>query len=305
MILDIMKKGDTVMKRWLYIVTLFTHTYAFAHIGNKVPNHVEDDSSSSSLEYSSYSISSSPISEYTASSETEETLVKISKTDSLASSPFGKDSLTNIPVTASRNRPGHHEQKNPSSVKKTKAKKTNNRGKRGKQGKIGKRGRRGKKGEPGEKGEKGEKGDPCVCNGASGFISALSVGFSGGATITIAKGENIRGFNVVNNSGISYNPVTGIFVSDAGPGFYEIHYGASWNSATGGQTALVLRVDGQEVNPYIDPKSQTDWARESIIVSSTSQNPTFALGNALGSSSPMILTSKGSYSSAFITIRKL
>lgn len=170
--------------------------------------------------------------------------------------------------------------------------------KRGKRGRPGKDGPRGKKGKKGSKGAKGDKGDPGT-NGITGFISAISVGANSAAPIAV--GSTVKSFTVTNNSSITYDPATGIFTSTAGPGHYEIHYGASWN----GQSAIALRVDGNEVNPYIDLNTPASWARESIIIYTKEQTPTFALANAKLSATPMMLTHPGTYSSAFITIKKI
>lgn len=185
--------------------------------------------------------------------------------------------------------------KQPRRSKKTKAKGKLQRGKRGRPGKNGMRGKKGKKG---SKGEKGDKGDPGT-NGITGFISAVSVGAN--SANTIAVGNTIKSFTVTNNSSITYDPSTGIFTSTAGPGHYEIHYGAAWN----GQCAVCLRVDGNEVHPFVDLNTPASWARESTIIFSKESTPTFALGNAKSSATPMTLTNQGSYSSAFITIKKI
>ncbi len=327
------------MNRWLNTLTaLFSSIMILsnslsAHIGNKGPNEkpvevAHKKSRSHSRAFSSYSISSQSGSSFTSSdlssssepiSSTSAPSAKISSrkpsrnlTSSGSTTSLSAQSETVKDKTSSQkkkpiqapvaNYPMPKSKKNSQKAKKAKGDKKKNRGKRGKAGKPGKRGRRGKMGPPGPRGEKGEKGDPGQGNGAQGFISALTVGFGGGANNTIVMGENIRGFQIVNNNNIAYNPVSGIFTSNAGPGYYEIHYGASWNAA---QAALVLRVDGVEVNPYFDPSSQNYWARESIIVSSTSQTPTFSLGNAKQANAPMALASKGAYASAFITIKKL
>lgn len=169
---------------------------------------------------------------------------------------------------------------------------------RGKRGRPGKNGTRGKKGKKGSKGEKGDKGDPGT-NGIAGFISAISAGANSANTIGV--GSTIKSFTVTTNNSITYDPATGVFTSTAGPGHYEIHYGAAWN----GQCAVSLRVDGNEVNPFIDLTKQAAWARESIIVYSKESTPTFALSNAKSSATPMTLTNQGSYSSAFITVKKI
>ena len=161
--------------------------------------------------------------------------------------------------------------------------------KRGRPGKDGKPGRRGKKG------SKGQKGDPGQ-NSITGFISAIVT-----ESHAPTPGDTIKAFIVEHNQSISYDQNTGIFTSNAGPGFYEVHYGANWNNTA----HVTLKVDGNEVHPYFDANSPTNWARESIIIHSNCQNPTFALANAQNSREALHVSQKGSYAAAYITIKKI
>ena len=185
-------------------------------------------------------------------------------------------------------------------TKKARGKAKLQRGRRGRAGKEGKRGKKGKKGSKGSKGDKGDPGAACTCNNTTAFMSAVCVGTTS-AAFTVGVGETVKTFQVINNSDISYNPTTGLFTSTAGPGYYEIHFGASWN----GQCAVVLKVDGSDINPFIDLSTPATWARESIIIHTNELSPTFALSNAKSSATSMVLAGKGSYSSAFITIKKI
>ncbi|MCE5294351.1 MAG: complement C1q domain-containing protein [Chlamydiales bacterium] len=171
--------------------------------------------------------------------------------------------------------------------KKHKSTSTKNYGtKRGRPGKDGKKGRRGKKGAKGEPGQ----------NSITGFISAIVT-----ESHAPTAGDTIKAFIVEHNQSMSYNQETGIFTSNAGPGFYEVHYGANWNN----KAIVALKVDGNEVHAHFDANTPTTWARESLIIHSNAQNPTFALANAQNSTEALHLTQKGSHTAAYITIKKI
>ncbi len=300
------------MKTWLYKLTgilcaagLCTTATAEAAIGN-LPPQPKKQQISVKKESSRKSIQS------TSRKSPEKLVAKnSSKQASKTSSNSGVYSTSNSTTTTSANSSVPPTQidrspllvkrpliiKKPQKTKKISYGKKVKRGKKGLQGKPGKRGKKGKKGSKGKKGEKGDPGTSVI----AGFMSAINVGVNASSGSSINPGEAIKSFHVINNNSISYNPSTGIFESTAGPGYYEIHYGASWD----GPCAVVLLVDGNEVNPFIDLNTPATWARESIIISSTAMTPTFALSNAKASAAPMVLANKGAYSSAFISIKKI
>ncbi len=155
--------------------------------------------------------------------------------------------------------------------------------------------KRGKRGKPGKKGKRGPKGDPG--QGIQGFVSAVHPHTAS----NIRQGETIKSMLSLAHNQIYYDTMTGLFTSEVGPGFYEIHFGGSWSP----QSSLVLIVDGNEVNPCPNAPNLPTWSRETLIVHATSPKPTFALGNAKNAPSPMSLVISGSNSAAFITIKKI
>ena len=183
-------------------------------------------------------------------------------------------------------------------------------GHRGHRGKRGDRGHEGKKGKHGHRGNTGLAGGPTGPTGPQGVFgvtqySSAATEFTfanNGVAGSIAPGNNILSFTLLSSSGITYSSVTGLFTSTAGPGFYEVIYGAKWTPAT---ATLVLRVDGVEVNPASRLTTSADFATESIIIQSLAVTPTFALGNAAGPFTNMLLAGTGSNTSAFISIKKI
>lgn len=132
--------------------------------------------------------------------------------------------------------------------------------------------------------------------GLSAFISAATIG-----TETIDPDAYIKSFVTKSAVSIVYNKATGIFTSYAGPGHYEVIFGAHWTRFS----RLALSVDGVQVNPFGNMNSQGDWATEAIIVHSTALSPTFAIGAALD---PLKLdggTDEQGCITAFVTIKKL
>ncbi len=157
------------------------------------------------------------------------------------------------------------------------------------------RNKRGKRGKPGKRGKRGPKGDPGV--GIQGFVSAVHPQTAS----NIGQGELIKSMLTLAHSQIYYDSSTGLFTSEAGPGFYEVHFGGHWSQ----NASLVLVVDGNEVNPCPSVQNLPTWSRETLIIHATTPRPTFALGNARGAPSPMTLVLSGANNAAFITIKKI
>lgn len=109
---------------------------------------------------------------------------------------------------------------------------------------------------------------------------------------------------VQSNIDITFDSTTGIFTSNAGPGYYEIIFGGSWNDNA---STLSLYVDGALYGPAGNLSSTTadnltDFVTESIIVHTNATTPTFAVGAV---SDPIALYSSVGGVTAFITIKKI
>jgi hypothetical protein len=98
-----------------------------------------------------------------------------------------------------------------------------------------------------------------------------------------------------------------VFTSAAGPGFYEVTYGANW--IAGDDAQLVLKVDGAELTALGrvggSPQAPACWAVETIIVHSSASQPTFEVANAIGAAAAMTLSGNGSQATAFVRIKKI
>lgn len=151
---------------------------------------------------------------------------------------------------------------------------------------------------PRNSGEKTRKKQKRVlkAKGISAFMSAATIG-----TETIDPDAYIKSFVVQSAVSIVYNKATGVFTSYAGPGYYEVIFGAHWTRFS----RLALSVDGSQVNPFGNMNSQEDWATEAIIVHSNAFTPTFAIGAAMD---PLKLDGNTDVTgciTAFVTIKKL
>ncbi|MBS0635376.1 MAG: hypothetical protein JSR37_07940 [Verrucomicrobia bacterium] len=239
-------------------------TTAHAGISNQQPTHVHIKAKSAAKHVSSKKFSSVSSEDSSSSSSSSSSSASISAQPSIAPEPV-KPAPTITQLVIKNARPAKKSHSTQS--------KNMKRGRRGPQGKKGKRGKRGKKGCPGQPG-----------------ISALSSATTT-TSATLAAGELIKNFTVTAANSITYTSSTGIFSSESGPGLYEINYGANWI----GSGVITLLVDG-----VAQPSTASStWARESLIVTSTAQSPTFALGNSATATDPV------TYTNAFITIKKI
>lgn len=235
---------------------------AYAGISNQQPTHLHVQARSAAKHVTSKKYGS--ISESSSSSSSS-----LSSSESVAAAADKELPIKHITQLVIRN---------PKPAKKTHSKTSKNL-KRGRRGLPGKKGKRGKKGKKGEKGDPGE-------SAIGAFSSAIA-----NNQANLAAGEMVKSFTQTNTKDVSYNPSTGQFTAEVGPGHYEIHYGANWS----GNGVIALYVNGVE----IPSTANLTWARETIIINATDVKPTFTLGNSGGAKGPI------TYSSAFLTIKKV
>lgn len=127
------------------------------------------------------------------------------------------------------------------------------------------------------------------------------------AVETISPDDFVKSYVVQSNIDIVFDSTTGTFTSNAGPGYYEIAFGGSWNDNA---STLSLYVDGAVYGPagnlssttLSPPGAPTDFVSESIIVHTNAATPTFAIGAVLD---PIALVAPVGGVTAFVTIKKI
>jgi|GEM_PF-5795183 len=172
--------------------------------------------------------------------------------------------------------------------------------KKPKKGKRGHRGQTGKRGFQGSQGHTGPEGTNETGALNPAYLSAFQV-----SGTSIEPNDNITFPNVIENTGFSYNPTTGVFTTTNGTGFYDITFGAVWRPLRGITSPIVLLVNGVEVTgSLIFPTKELDHSSLSLIIPITIPNSTIEIRNRASEIIELSSPEDGS-SSAYITITKI
>lgn len=183
---------------------------------------------------------------------------------------------------------------------------------KGLRGSRGHRGKRGHHGHPGSQGAPGSAGLPGTVGPdgklGQGITTCLWAYEDGG--VIIEHGANIQFPHVPTSAG--FNALgNGIFESTAGPGTYEVIFGAEWYGYSEVYVPLILYVDGVQVlGGYLDPHRDFEaYSTATVIVSSNEANPQFYIQNGATSSALQLNVdtthTANPGTGAFITIKKI
>lgn len=178
--------------------------------------------------------------------------------------------------------------------------KRGHRGKHGHRNKGRKRGVRGAKGGQGAKGDTGPAGAQGLAgvsvNGVQTYISAYE-----DTGVTVGPGANLQFAHIYQNSGFALN--NGVFTCTAGPGLYEVTFGAAWSSFP--YIALQLLVNDMMVCECCFPfNAASGFPTRMTTVLVTTSTVTFNI-QSCSTKDSLQLVSQSPGIGAFIAIRKL